>query len=262
MDYREVFVREYSDIVRLDRLTWIRRGYIDRSSLYRRVPMPDLFSVSGELIPLPKPRVDSASRVSVAEALLSRRSVRCFEDTPIPLDKLSTLLYLAFGVSKVEPGVYGYSRFPLRTFPSAGALQPQEVYVAVFRVEGIDPGVYRYVFHRHSLEVRARGDFGSSLVSAALGQDHVGEGNIAVAITVRWIRSSWKYGRRGYKYSLLDAGFAGENLYLASQALGLGTCAVGAFYEEDLCRILRVDCSTEIPVLLMPVGVPRSGCDY
>jgi SagB-type dehydrogenase family enzyme len=245
-------LKYYGDIVRLDRITWIRRDRIERGVVYRIEPMPRFNMGSSKRIVLPRPRIPRG--VDAAEALLTRRSVRSFSREPISIDTLSTLLYIAFGVTRWEEGVYGYRVYPLRSFPSAGALQPVEIYVSAHRVSGLSMGIYRYIFLDHSLEPIKEGDYRDLLREIALGQDHVGSSASTIIFTILWARSAWKYGSRGYKYSLLDTGFAGENLYIAAKILGLGTCAVGAFYEEDLCSLLGIDCISEIPVLLMPVG--------
>lgn len=244
----------YSDIIRLDRATWLRRDHIERGAVYRVEPMPRFYRASGREIRLPKP--ETPRGVDASEILLTRRSIRSFKDTPISLGVLSTLLYLAFGVTGWEEGVYGYKLYPLRSFPSAGALQPVEVYVSVNKAVELQQGIYRYIFTNHSLDPLRLGDYSKILAEIALDQDHVAAAPITIILTIFWARSAWKYGSRGYKYSLLDAGFAGENLYIASKILGLGTCAVGAFFEEELCDLLKIDCLSEIPVIIMPVGYP------
>jgi len=244
----------YGHIIELDRRTWIRRDHVERGAVYRVESMPPFYSGSGREIQLPKPKIPRG--VDASEVLLARRSVRDFTRRPIDVETLSTLLHLAFGVTKWERGVYGYRHYPLRSFPSAGALQPVEVYISAQMVEGLSQGLYRYIFLNHSLDPLREGNYGELLAKAALDQDHVASSAVTVIITILWARSAWKYGSRGYKYAMLDAGFAGENLYIASMILGLGTCAVGAFYEEDLCSILGIDCTSEIPVLMMPVGHP------
>ena len=67
-------------------------------------------------------------------------------------------------------------------------------------------------------------------------------------------RTASKYGHRSYRYVHWDVSFAGENVYIAVEALGLATTAVGAFYDEDICRLLGIDCVIEIPMLIFPVG--------
>lgn len=244
----------YGDILKLDRITWLRRDRIERGAVYRIEPMPPFRGGSGKGVVLPEPEIPKGP--SASEILLTRRSVRSFREDPIGIKTLSALLHLAFGVTRWEEGVYGQRSFPLRSFPSAGALQPVEIYVSASRVKDLPQGVYRYVFINHSLDPIRPGDQSENLARIALDQDHIAAAPVAIVITIFWARSAWKYGSRGYKYSLLDAGFAGENLYIASKILGLGTCAVGAFFEEELCDLLKIDCFSEIPVLIMPVGYP------
>ncbi len=227
-----------------------------RLGRYLREQMPPIVKryEKAKIIKLPRPVL--RRQVSVDDALLSRRSVRDFKDEPLSLEELSTLLYLSFGVTAWEHGVYGYDRFPLRAFPSAGALQPVEVYVFAFNVTGLSAGLYHYYPIDHVLEELKLGDFSDEVIDVALGQRHAALCPATIVMTAVWSRTRWKYGDRAYRYAMLDSGFAGENVYLACQALGLGTCAIGAFYDEDLCRLLEIDCRDEIPVLMFPVGKP------
>ena len=247
-------VRYYSNVIKLDRITWLRRDHIERGAVYRIEPMPQFRQGGEKMVVLPRPTIPRGADAS--EILLTRRSIRSFDDKPMDLGVLSSLLHLAFGVTKWEEDVYGHSLYPLRAFPSAGALQPVEIYVSANRVTGLSQGIYRYIFINHSLDPLRLGDYSEVLSRIALDQDHVALAPITIIITIFWARSAWKYGSRGYKYALLDTGFAGENLYIASKILGLGTCAVGAFFEEELCDLLGIDCLSEIPVLIMPVGYP------
>jgi len=232
-----------------------RRGRLGRH-IPMAGPMPPIVKRyrDVEVIELPKP--EFPRRISVEDAILLRRSVRKFADEPITLEQLSCILFLTAGISGWSYGAYGYRQFPLRTYPSAGALQPVELYVSAHRVTGLRPGIYHYNPLDHTLEKLKEGDFSKQLIDIALGQEHAGEAPATIIMTVYWARTRWKYGDRAYRYAMLDAGFAGENLYLACVALGLGTCAIGAFYEEELCQLLGIDCSDEIPVLMFPVGKP------
>ena len=222
--------------------------------IFREMP-PIVKTYSGvETIPLPQPRF--RRQVYVEDAIITRRSIRDFKDEALTLEDLSTILYLSFGVTAWEEGVYGYRRFPLRAFPSAGALQPVEVYVLSFKVVGLDPGLYHYNPLKHELEVLKKGNFSREIIDIALGQEYAGSAPVTLILTIYWARTRWKYGDRGFRYALLDAGFAGENVYLACKALGLGTVAIGAFYDDELCKFLNIDCKDEIPVLIFPIGKP------
>jgi SagB-type dehydrogenase family enzyme len=81
--------------------------------------------------------------------------------------------------------------------------------------------------------------------------------------SVNWLwtavtqRTFWKYGQRGTRYIYLDAGHAGQNLYLAAAALGLGCCAIGAFFDDEINSLLGVDGENETIVYMASVGRVR-----
>lgn len=198
-------------------------------------------------IPLPEPPREA--RIDVFSAIRERRSRRSYSGDPLSLIEVATLLYYTVGVTG-----RAWWGGPRRVYPSAGALQPVEAYLVATRVEELEPGAYHYNPGRHALEPLRQGDYSRFLYEASLGQDHVAEASAVVVLTIVYSRTASKYGYRAYRYALLDAGFAGENLYLAVEAMGLATVAVGAFYDEKICWLLRLDCGVEYPVLLFPVG--------
>ncbi|MFN4046257.1 MAG: SagB/ThcOx family dehydrogenase, partial [Acidilobaceae archaeon] len=106
----------------------------------------------------------------------------------------------------------------------------------------------------HSLELLKKGDYSLELARIALDQEHVGEAPACIILTIVYRRTASKYGLRSYKYAHLDAGFASQNIYLVAEALNLATVAVGAYYDEELCRLLEIDCEEEMPALMFPVG--------
>ena len=186
---------------------------------------PDAPAPSDLLIELPQPQWTGT--VSVEQALQSRRSVRSFKRQPLTLDELSQLLWAAQGVAG--------ARF--RTAPSAGALYPLEVYVAVGNVAGLEAAVYRYSPTAHALSEVRKGDVRKSLSSAALRQKWVGAGAVAIVFSAVYERTTGKYGERGIRYVHMEAGHAAQNVYLQAEALGLGTVVVGAFMDLSLIHI-------------------------
>ena len=72
-----------------------------------------------------------------------------------------------------------------------------------------------------------------------------------IVFTAVFGRTTGKYGKRGVRYVYMDAGFAGENVYLQAATLGLGTVAVGAFDDDGVKKALSIG---EEPLLIMPVG--------
>lgn len=206
------------------------------------------FRRPSSVLPLPPPTLPEAP---LGEVMRARRSAEDFGD-PISLRQLSTLLYLTVGITG---WTYAYGgRWPLRAYPSAGALQPVEAYPLALAVEGLEPGVYRYDPFSHGLESIRRGLTGGEVADIALGQDHVGRAAAVLALTVYYARTRWKYRQRALLYALLDAGAAMENAYLAATAMGLSVRAIGAFYDEELCGLLQVDCRHEFPAVLVAVG--------
>ncbi len=97
---------------------------------------------------LPAPRIVGVK--SVEESINTRRSHRDFIDKELTVDQLSQILWAAYGVTKPRSD-YPFLRGGLRTAPSAGALYPLEIYVLVGKVNGIEPGLYRYVSQDHKI---------------------------------------------------------------------------------------------------------------
>ena len=204
---------------------------------------PDAPAQSEPMMELPQPQWTGT--VSVEQALQSRRSVRSFKAQPLTLNEVSQLLWAAQGMTGA----------PYRTAPSAGALYPLEIYVAVGNVEGLDAGVYHYNPPAHALSVVRKGDVLRSLSRAAYWQDHAGAGAIAIVFSAVYERTTGKYGQRGIRYVHMDAGHAAQNVYLQAEALGLGTVVVGAFMDSWVKRALQMK-DDERPLSIMPVGKP------
>lgn len=193
-----------------------------------------------EITKLPPPRLEG--RMSVEKALSERRSVRDYRKVPVTLAEIGQLLWAAQGITSSDG---------LRAAPSAGALYPLDLYLVAGGVEGLTAGVYRYVPEGHSLLRTALGDLRARLCDATLGQECVKRAQAEIVFTAVVGRTTAKYGERGSRYVHMDAGFAGENVYLQAVTLGLGTVVVGAFDDEEVKRTLSIE---EEPLIIMPIG--------
>ena len=189
--------------------------------------------------------------LSLDDALLKRKSIRHYSPDPITGDQLSYLLWSSSGIQRVERG----NEF--RTAPSAGALYPIETYVVANRVDGLPAGVYHYSVKQHCLEKLKEGDFSNEVAIAALGQRMCIEAAAVVVWTAVFERSKWKYKQRAYRYVYLDAGHIGGNLALAATAIGLGSCQIGALFDDEVNRIIDVDGTEESVVYMSVVGKPH-----
>jgi len=201
-------------------------------------------AAGGELIKLPQPALKGA--VSVEAALKARRTVRHFASRSLDLPQVSQLLWATDGISDPRG---------LRTAPSAGATYPLEIYlVAGDRgVTGLAPGVYRYRPGDHTLELTLKGDHRSQVAQASLSQSWMATAPVMVVLAAEYSRCTARYGQRGVRYTHMESGLAGENLFLQSEALGLAAGIVGAFEDQLLHRALGLP-QDHVPLLVMPVG--------
>ena len=214
--------------------------------------------------PVEKPPATDATRVELApagqwpsigdvdlqSAIRNRRSRRSFDGRPLSLEELSFLLWATQGVSE-RPD----SATALRTVPSAGARHALETYLCALNVEGLEAAFYRYLPLEHQLLLEFRQEQAAeSLVQATLGQAFVGQSAVTFIWTAIPYRMEWRYDLAAHKVIAIDAGHVCQNLYLACEAVGAGTCAVAAYHQQLMDRLLRVDGSDEFVIYLAPVG--------
>ena len=195
-----------------------------------------------EYIKLPNPELTGEQ--SVEMLLQQRRSVRSYQKSSLNLTEVGQLLWSAQGVSDAQG---------LRTAPSAGALYPLKLFVVVGDVNELSPGIYQYNPEEHSLLKTANGDLRKLLQKAALNQSSIGDAAIIFVFTAIYQRTTWKYGDRGVRYVHMEVGHAGQNLFLQAEALDLGTVVIGAFNDDEVRKVLRLDSDMQ-PLSLMPVG--------
>ena len=143
----------------------------------------------------------------------------------------------------------------LRTVPSAGCRHPFETYLAVLRVGELENGIYRYLPLDHSLVfVRAVENLPAHLTAATRGQSFTGQAAVTFIWTVIPERTEWRYAEASYKVIALDAGHVCQNLYLACEAIGAGTCAIAAYDQTLADDLLGVDGDEEFSIYMAPVG--------
>jgi SagB-type dehydrogenase family enzyme len=200
-----------------------------------------------ETIYLPPP--SQKGNVSLEEAIARRRSVRDFALEPISQTQLSQILWATQGISDTQE--------KLRTVPSAGATYPLKIFVVCSRdgVDGISEGIYHYNIDSHSLTRQFKADVRIELARAALDQEFIYEAPVDIVICAIYERTARVYGGRAERYIHIEVGHAGQNIYLQATALGLATVAIGAFYDEQVREVLRLDKQYK-PLYIMPVGKP------
>jgi SagB-type dehydrogenase family enzyme len=199
-------------------------------------------------VALPTP---SGGDMSLDHTIKKRRSQRQFSSKPLSLEHLSYLLWSTSGIARIEMD------YEFRTVPSAGALYPIESYVMPNNVTGIQKGIYHYSIKKHFLETVKLGEFATEMAKAALGQVMVRDAQAVFIWTAVLARSKWKYKQRAYRYIYLDCGHMGQNLALAAVSLNLGSCQIGALFDEEVNGLLDLDGESETVVYMSVVGHPR-----
>jgi len=121
-------------------------------------------------------------------------------------------------------------------------------------VEGLEAGIYHFRPGEFDLEFLKKGEFSKILAEACLGQGIVATAQVTFIWSAVLARGKWKYRQRAYRYIYLDAGHICQNLYLAAETLGLGACAIGAFFDDDINEIIGLDGTDETIIYMATVG--------
>ncbi len=196
----------------------------------------------------------TVGRVPLIDVIRQRRSRRQFSGASLSLEELSFLLWATQGVSKVITGDDGRIVRTLRTVPSGGARHPFETYLLVIRVDGVQPGLYRYLPLEHKLcLLRVDPDLVAQ-VHEASGRQYVLDSAVVFLWTAIPYRTEWRYGFLAPKIIAQDAGHLCQNLYLAAEAIGAGTCALDAYDQRAADAVLGLDGEEEFTVYMAPVG--------
>ena len=200
-----------------------------------------------QILDLLDPGELTVGRQPLIEAIRGRQSRRRFSSAGLSLEELSFLLWATQGVTET----LGHST--RRTVPSAGSRHSFETYLFVSRTAELKPGLYRYLPLNHKL----------CCISLRQGLEHEVERglygqNYGSALTFVWTtipyRMEWRYANVSHKLIALDAGHVCQNLYLACESIGCGTCAIGAYNQQELDALLGVDGTDEFAVYAAPVG--------
>jgi SagB-type dehydrogenase family enzyme len=195
-----------------------------------------------EGLELPSPRLPE---IALDRALRERRSRPPAVGSTLTLPDLSALLAAANGLC---------GRETRRHVPSGGALYPLEVYVVAMRVGGLPPGVHHFDPYANRLGRLAplQERFPESLVEPSLAE----RAAALIVVTAVFWRSRVKYGLRGYRFALLEAGHAMQNAMLVAAGIRLDALPIGGFYDARLESLLGIDGVDEAAVHLLAVGRP------
>jgi SagB-type dehydrogenase family enzyme len=199
------------------------------------VPLPDS---------LPRPKVPALEAIAgtVQSDVAARLS---FAD-------LARILRWGAGVIRTRR-LAGREVYSFRTYSSAGALYPVEVYAACSDLSGLAAGLYH--FHpgepalRRLRDEDVRGVLASAAAEPALG----GAGVVLVLTGILW-RTAWKYQARGYRHLYWDAGTMLANLLALAASAGFEARLLTGFVDEEVNRVVGVDGEREAALALLSLG--------
>ena len=204
---------------------------------------------------------DAGAAKGLVECLRARRSSRSYAEQPLPRRLLERVLALA-ARAQAMAGMPGLGTVSFRTYPSAGARYPLEIYPVVYGVENLEAGIYHYHPFQHALtllesEVAHRQAL-MGLVKRNMGQPQSGHGDPAVLLVITAVvgRTVWKYRGMPYQAILQEVGALYQTLHLVAAQLALAACIIGVFPERAMAEILRVDSRDEAQVGLFALGLP------
>ncbi len=209
------------------------------------------YPADAKLIDLPKDNFQ-INNISLFDAIKNRRSRRTFSGEALSLNELSFLLWATQGMRENKS-------HRLRNVASAGARHPFETYLAIYNVEGLTPGLYRFLPIEHKLICLSVMDDVIEKVKTFVPESNsTYRGIDSSAVTFLWttipVRTAWRYPNMAVKLIAQDAGHVCQNLYLAVEAINAGTCAIDAYLQEEADHFLEVDGKNEFTVYLGLVG--------
>jgi SagB-type dehydrogenase family enzyme len=205
-------------------------------------------------LPLPPPAPADAALGDLLDARLSCRS---FSSEPLTTEDLSSICGAAYGVHHHVN--LNRVLLPERGVPSGGALYPLELYVLVGDGGPVPAGVHHYVPHTHGLEHLRDVALPTRYVEYLfMNQRWFAEAGAVLVLTAVVRRTARKYGDRGYRYLLLEAGHVAQTIVLSASARDLGTCCGGGFLDDELAGVLTADVEDEVPVYAIAVGHPST----
>jgi SagB-type dehydrogenase family enzyme len=215
--------------------------------------------------PLPIPRVRPAApdaielqtdeTTGVFALALSRTSCRAYALRPMTLDHLTRMVHCGYGHGGVNTWPDGTS-LVARPVPSAGGLYPLELYATVQRIEGLGDGLYRYDPRWHELAPQPHQLTPRELAPHLLAQEFVSQANAIVLIAADLGPTLARYGPRGYRYLLLEAGHVAQNLCLAATELALGSLCIGGFADRAVNALLGMDGRHQAVLYAVAFGHP------
>ncbi|WP_394231281.1 SagB/ThcOx family dehydrogenase [Niallia oryzisoli] len=230
----------------------------DKMKGIQKPPIVKPYDPNSTIIELPSVSDEAVKHASIFDCIRDRRSTRFYSQDSLSLSELSYLLWATQGITATNK-----AGLTLRTVPCSGATHSFETYLFIQRVEGLQEGIYRYLPVEHKLLFMFElSEMDQKIDEITLEQPFVPNFAKKAAVVFAWsttpYRSEWKYDISAHKKILIDVGHVCQNLYLASESVGAGACAIGIYDQKLIDEILELDGEEEFVLYLAAVGKKRN----
>ncbi|MBI5030471.1 MAG: SagB/ThcOx family dehydrogenase [Chloroflexi bacterium] len=223
----------------------------DHEVLARMADLAESFSYDGfPIVELPESPAPLA--ISLSDAITNRSTTKQMLAAPLNLLTVKTLLHYGYGITHDQRSL-GFPR-AFRAAPSGGALYPLEIYFHSSHTDGFPSGLYHYNPLENHLRLIRDGDQSDIIAQALVSQTIAHEASLIIFITAVFDRSTFKYGDRGYRFVLLEAGHVAQNINLTALGLGLGSINLGGYYDRKIDDYLDLDGLTHSTIYMIAIG--------
>jgi SagB-type dehydrogenase family enzyme len=191
--------------------------------------------------------------MSLGDALAKRVTARSLKTCALTLEELAAFLYYAYGITRDNQNTE-FPR-PFRATPSAGALYPLEIFLHAGHIEGLAAGIYHYNPMENALRRLRTGDKTPEIARALVQKEIATGASVLFFITGVFERTTFKYGNRGYRFVMIEAGHVAQNINLVATSLGLGCMLIGGFYDRQIDAVLGIDGIGHSTIYMAAVGI-------
>jgi SagB-type dehydrogenase family enzyme len=217
-----------------------KRKGLDRPKQFLEVP-EDTLKISLDV------EFPNIKQKTLSEVIASRRSLREYRDTYLTFEELSYLLWETCRVDSFRENAV------FRTIPTAGATNSMETYVYVNKVEKLKEGIYLYLQDTHQLAlIKREKDLLENVNDSLLKQ--LRNAQAVFFFTTIPARTEYKYDFCAHKMIAIESGHACQNLSLAAEVIDAGVCAICAYDQDKVDKVLNIDGEEHFTMYCATVG--------
>jgi SagB-type dehydrogenase family enzyme len=218
---------------------------MEKSPFLELIRLDQKAYLTAKKVSFPKVPLETELDQNIIKSQITKR----FSTRTITLDQLGKLLYLSYGVTKELP-----DGKKLRAVLSMDNLYPIEVYPIIFNVDSLEEGIYHYNAKRHLLETLKCEHVKNKLANSLLDKEIFENANALLMLTAIFKKVTLKYGDRGYRYVLLDAGHIIQNIYLLTSAMDIGFAVVREFIDDEINDLIGINGVNEAVICGVAIG--------